>query len=45
VIWEDINDVELEVDEFADLFSKADLKPKEKKVIMAFFMTYLILEV
>jgi hypothetical protein len=32
VIWEEINDVELEVDEFADLFSKAEIKPKEKKV-------------
>ena len=32
VIWEDITDVELEMDEFDDLFSKAAPKPKEKKV-------------
>jgi hypothetical protein len=32
VIWEEIDDVEIEVEEFDDLFSKAPPKPKEVKV-------------
>ena len=32
MIWEEIDDVEIEVEEFDDLFSKAPPKPKEVKV-------------